>query len=139
MAYFIFLKSLRSLEEFRKKIPTSKSILNLLVQISKALLYSKIQFLLQNEISFDFWPNRPSSQPTHPAFLFLLCTEVERAHHHRPVGLTPPPWSAPTTSTKGKKIAMSPLLHSHINGALSPLQSFGNRHLQHGALKLLQC
>jgi hypothetical protein len=42
MTYYIFLKSLRSLEEFRK-IFMSKFLLNLL-QISKALINSKIQF-----------------------------------------------------------------------------------------------
>jgi hypothetical protein len=42
MAYFIFLKYLWSLEEFRKKILMSKFLLNLLVQIFKALVYSKI-------------------------------------------------------------------------------------------------
>jgi hypothetical protein len=41
MAYYIFLKSLRSLEEFRK-ILMSKFLLNLFVQISKALVNLKI-------------------------------------------------------------------------------------------------
>jgi hypothetical protein len=41
MAYYIFLKSLRSLEEFRKN-PHVKILLNLLLQISKALVNSKI-------------------------------------------------------------------------------------------------
>jgi hypothetical protein len=41
MAYYIFLKSLRSLEEFRK-IPMSKFFLIFLVQISKALVNFKI-------------------------------------------------------------------------------------------------
>jgi hypothetical protein len=36
---------LRTLEESRK-IPISKFLLNLLVHISKALVYSKIQFLI---------------------------------------------------------------------------------------------
>jgi hypothetical protein len=38
----------------------SKFLLNLLVQISKALVYSKIQFLFEKELSSDFGP---SSQP----------------------------------------------------------------------------
>jgi hypothetical protein len=56
MAYYIFLKSLRSLEEFRKNILMSKFLLNLLVQIFKALVNSKIQFLIQNILSFAFGP-----------------------------------------------------------------------------------
>jgi hypothetical protein len=55
MAYYIFPKSLRSLEEFRK-ILMSKFLLNLLVQIFKALVNSKIQFLIQNFFFFAFGP-----------------------------------------------------------------------------------
>jgi hypothetical protein len=55
MAYYIFLKSLRSLEEFRE-ILMSKFLLNLLVQISKALVNSKIQFLIQRFFFFAFGP-----------------------------------------------------------------------------------
>jgi hypothetical protein len=49
----------------------SKFLLNLILQISKALVNSKIQFLIQKFIFPDFWPNRPRgplglwpSQPT---------------------------------------------------------------------------
>jgi hypothetical protein len=55
MACYIFLKSLRSLEEFRK-ILMSKFLLNLLVQISKALINLKIQFLIQKFFFFAFGP-----------------------------------------------------------------------------------
>jgi hypothetical protein len=58
MAYYIFLKSLRSLEEFRK-ILMSKFLLNLVLQISKALVNSKIQFLIRKFIFPDFRPGRP--------------------------------------------------------------------------------
>jgi hypothetical protein len=51
------------------KILMSKFILNLLVQISKALVYSTVQFFIRKGISFNFWPNRPSGQPAHSAFL----------------------------------------------------------------------
>jgi hypothetical protein len=37
----------------------SKFLLNLLVQISKALEYSKIQFLFEKEFSSDFGPSGP--------------------------------------------------------------------------------
>jgi hypothetical protein len=39
----------------------SKFLLNLLVQISKALVYSKIQFLFEKEFSSDFGPPGPAS------------------------------------------------------------------------------
>jgi hypothetical protein len=46
----------------------SKFLLNLLLQISKALVYLKIKFLFKKEFFLHFRPNRPSGQPTHPAF-----------------------------------------------------------------------
>jgi hypothetical protein len=64
MAYFIFFKYLRSLEEFRK-ILRSKFLLNLLVQISKALVNSKIHFLIQKLFFFVFGPANPTA---HSAF-----------------------------------------------------------------------
>jgi hypothetical protein len=39
----------------------SKFLLNLLVQIFKALVYSKIQFLFRKEFSSDFGPSGPAS------------------------------------------------------------------------------
>jgi hypothetical protein len=45
----------------------SKFLLNLLLQISKALVNSKIQFLFGKEFFLRFWPNRPSGQPARPA------------------------------------------------------------------------
>jgi hypothetical protein len=56
MAYYIFLKSWRSLEEFRK---------NPLLQISKALLNSKIQFLIRK---FFFLILGPADLAAHPVF-----------------------------------------------------------------------
>jgi hypothetical protein len=72
MAYYTFLKSLRSLEEFRKKILTSKLLPNLLERISKALVNSKIQFLIRKSFflfishfrpSYPYRPTRPLAQP----------------------------------------------------------------------------
>ena len=63
MAYYIFLKSLRSLEEFRK-ILMSKFLLNLLLQISKALVNSKIQFLIRK--FFSLLLARPTPRPVRP-------------------------------------------------------------------------
>jgi hypothetical protein len=59
MAHYIFLKSLRSPEEFMK-IPISKFLLNLLLQISKAFVYSKKQFLFKNN-SPQISAQRPAS------------------------------------------------------------------------------
>jgi hypothetical protein len=68
MAYYIFLKSLRILEEFRKKILVLKFLLNLPVQISKALVNSKIQFLFRKGFLFSFGPVGPAAPPAYPAF-----------------------------------------------------------------------
>jgi hypothetical protein len=58
MAYYIFLKSLRSLEEFRKML-MSKFLLNLLLQISKALVNSKSNFYFENHFFPCFRPGQP--------------------------------------------------------------------------------
>jgi hypothetical protein len=92
MAYFIFLKYLRSLEEFRK-ILVSKFLLNLLVQISKALLYSNIQFLSENNFSSTFGPIGPvASRPIRP-FWPRAAKQAESAHQ------TAPPLPLPPTLT----------------------------------------
>jgi hypothetical protein len=66
MAYFIFLKSLRSLEEFRKnphvKIPPKSPS-----TIFQSLAIIKNQILFGKEFFLHFRPNRPSGQPAHPA------------------------------------------------------------------------
>jgi hypothetical protein len=41
----------------------SKFLLNLLLQISKALVYSKIKFLFGKDFFLHFRPNRPNGQP----------------------------------------------------------------------------
>jgi hypothetical protein len=41
-------------------------LLNLFLQISKALVNLKIQFLFGKEFFLRFWPNRPSGQPARP-------------------------------------------------------------------------
>jgi hypothetical protein len=49
----------------------SKFLLNLLLQISKALVYSKIKFLFGNEFSFTFGPIGPaSSRPNRGPLIF---------------------------------------------------------------------
>jgi hypothetical protein len=64
----------------------SKFLLNLLLQISKALVYLKIKFLFRNEFSFTFGPIGPAaSRPIRPfgpamAHLFFF---------NRPLPLSP--------------------------------------------------
>jgi hypothetical protein len=107
MAYFIFLKYLRSLEEFRK-ILMSKFLLNLLVQIYKALVYSKIKFYSEKNFSVAFDPSGLSAQPRSIFFSFppaffprphwasasqlahLALTAQPTARMWRPAGLPPP-------------------------------------------------
>jgi hypothetical protein len=55
MAYYIFLKSFRSLEEFRKN-PHAKFLLNILVQIFKALVNSKNSIFNSEILFFAFGP-----------------------------------------------------------------------------------
>jgi hypothetical protein len=65
MAYYIFLKSLRSLEEFRKnphvKIPPKSHS-----TIFQSLAIIKNQILFGKEFFLHIRPNRPSDQPAHP-------------------------------------------------------------------------
>jgi hypothetical protein len=89
MAYYIFLKSLRSLEEFRKILMT-KFLLNLLLQIFKALVNSKIQFLSEKKSSSTFGPIGLVAEPAHPA----PSSQAGRASPpgpERPGRLSPPP------------------------------------------------
>jgi hypothetical protein len=73
MAYYIFLKSLRSLEEFRKnphvKIPPKSSSTNF-----PSLGKFKIQFLFKNIYPSDFSPLGSAGLPTPPA---LACRPAQ--------------------------------------------------------------
>jgi hypothetical protein len=89
MAYYIFLKSLRSLEEFRKnphvKIPPKSPPTKF-----QSLAIIKIKFLFGKEFFFSFGPKRPSgqsarptSQPGHPPPrrpLLPQATQTRSAH-----------------------------------------------------------
>jgi hypothetical protein len=70
MSYFIFLKYLKSLEEFRKnpcvQIPPKSPCANF-----QSLSIFKNSIFIRKEFFFNFRPNRPSGQPAHPAFLAL--------------------------------------------------------------------
>jgi hypothetical protein len=126
----------------------SKFLLNLLVQISKALIYSKIKFY--SEIFFPhFRPNRPSSQPAHPEFrpsspnnpTGHLLPLPHRSQTHKvppPACLALPPQSTPTPSTGRKKWPhQSPFIPPLI-GATPPFQTPVIGAFKPGPLKLLQ-
>jgi hypothetical protein len=106
----------------------SKFLLNLLVQISKALVYSKIQFLIKK----DFF--QLSAHMAQPAAFFLLPHWSRARKPPPPAGLAPPPWSAPTTSTGGKIPAAS-LLHFSIMRRPSSSSIPDNRRLPSGGIE----
>jgi hypothetical protein len=64
-----------------------KFLLNLFVQISKALVYSKIQFLYGKEFSFNFRPKRPNIHPT--AFWPRAIQQAKLAHQATPPSIPP--------------------------------------------------
>jgi hypothetical protein len=64
----------------------SKFLLNLLLQISKALVYSKIKFLFEKEFSFTFGPIGPAaSQPSCGPLVFFFNRPLPLS----PLGLSP--------------------------------------------------
>jgi hypothetical protein len=160
MTYFIFLKSLWSLGEFRKKTLMSKLVLNLLVQISKALIYSKIKFYSEKKFPATFGPaaahfflvNQPFFSPPHwastsrpaqptltaqPATFFFL-PHRSQARTTPPADLMSPPRSTLMPPSEEKKWPhQSPFIPPLI-GAISPSSITGNWRLQPGPLKLLQ-
>jgi hypothetical protein len=157
MAYSIFLKYLRSLEEFRKdlhvKIPHKYPCANF-----QSLGIFKNQILFRKEFFHHF-------RPSHARFLFFstgrfspfrlgLGLSAAPAHPHGPTGhLLPPPapeprahdatagrphaapWSTPMTSTGRKIMASSILLQSPIKQCHFPSSITSNRRLQSGAIE----
>jgi hypothetical protein len=65
-----------------------------------------------------------------PAFFFLHLHRSRLRKPSPPADLAPPPRSATTTSTEGKKLPHHPSFISPLNGALSPLQCPDHRRLQ---------
>jgi hypothetical protein len=138
----------------------SKFLLNLLLQIFKASVYSKIKFLFGTEYFFTSSPSvfRPSRGPFSFSFFFQLAAPLSPlglglsaspAHPHSPTSrLLPPPApepsaqaaaasqpraaprSTPMTSTGRKIMAASLLLHSPIKRCHFPSSTPGNRRLQ---------
>jgi hypothetical protein len=70
----------------------SKFLLNLLLQISKALVNSKIQFLFKNNFSSEFSPLGPAGLPTPPALACRSAQAVQPLHSpNRPAHLASQP------------------------------------------------
>jgi hypothetical protein len=142
----------------------SKFLLDLLVQISKALVYSKIKFYSKKNFPRHFRPTQPFGPvsfslpddfPSPPPLGLGLPAGL--AHPHGPTGhLLPPP--APTLGVHGaaagrpraasmvnptpppeeKKMPASVPIISPITRRHFPSSITGNRHLQCRPLKLLQ-
>jgi hypothetical protein len=129
----------------------SKFLLNLLLQISKALVYSKIKFYSEKNFP-HFWPNRPSSQPAHPDFWpsRSLYFPFQPGVPPLPTGPRPlhRPSRPPSSSSRRphgrprcpppeekKQTAGSIPLHSPINQRHSPSSNTSNWHLQTGAIE----
>jgi hypothetical protein len=124
----------------------SKFLLNLLVQISKALVYSKINFYLEKNSLRHFWPTRPfgpiffffyrpiflpsptrpwpSGRPS-PQHTFFLLPHRRRARTAPPpTCLAPPPRSLRRSHRKRKMAASISPSYPPINRCHSPpLQS----------------
>jgi hypothetical protein len=58
----------------------SKFLLNFLVQISKALTYSKIQFLSEKKSSLTFGPSGQAGRASPPDLLGRAANQAEPAH-----------------------------------------------------------
>jgi hypothetical protein len=145
MAYFIFLQSLRSLEEFRKnphvKITPKSPCANL-----QSLGIFKTQILFGKEFSPSI-SDHPAFRPSHGPFSFFfqpadfpsppplgLDLPASRAHHHGPIGHR----SSSSSRTEAKHGASTGRekrphlipLHPPINRHHSPLFNPRNWRLQ---------
>jgi hypothetical protein len=113
MAYYIFLKSLRSPEEFRKnphvKIPTKSPSTNF-----PSLGKFKIQFLFEKNSSSEFSTLGPAGLPTPPA---LACRPAQAIHPlsahaaSQPTRPSGPHGTRPSSSSR-RPSAASPFSHA---------------------------
>jgi hypothetical protein len=106
MSYNIFLKSLRSLDKFRKnphiKIPSQSPCINF-----QSPNIFKIQFVFSNDFSFKFQPN------IHPTFWPRAAQQAEPAHQVMP----PFPSSLPHLSRWLRHLLLS---HRHAKAIALP-------------------
>jgi hypothetical protein len=136
MAYFIFLKYLRSLKKFRKnphvKIPPKSPPTNF-----QSLGIFKNQILYEKEFSITFGPFGLSAQPRPTCFFptgrspsphwalaswpaHLALSAQPTAHRWRPTGLPPP-----TQKSVSPRAAFAPLRAWLIGGPHLSSPSFG--------------
>jgi hypothetical protein len=103
MAYYIFLKSLRSLEEFRKnphvKIPPKSPS-----TIFQSLVTIKNQILFRKEFFLHFRPNRPSARPIPACVAFAYLPKAVSSSSLRSPTTTPSP---SVTATRARLSASS--------------------------------
>jgi hypothetical protein len=92
----------------------SKFLLNLLLQISKALVNSKIQFLIQKFFFLDFGP--ANLGPTRPSAQLALASLSSPAGRSPQAG---PSYSARALRWRNCRSALSPLIHAFRLGAFS--------------------
>jgi hypothetical protein len=87
----------------------SKFLLNLLLQISKALVYSKIKFLFGKEFSFTFGPIGPAASRTSrgPLVFFPLAAPLSPLGLSLSAGISRPLGLADRTSVEPCPIAAS--------------------------------
>jgi hypothetical protein len=132
MAYFIFLKYLDSLEDFRKNTHVKILPKCPCANFQSLGILKKIQFLIRKDF-FQLSAQRPASPSgllahmAQSAVFFILPHQSRACKPPLPAGLTPPPWSASTTSTGEKIIAASLLLHFPIKRHPSPSSIPDNR------------
>jgi hypothetical protein len=100
MAYFIFRKYLDSLEDLRKN-PHVKSLINLLVQISKLCQKSEFQINFEKVLFLELGPAQVSAQPPGP---WPSAGQLSPPPHSswtsasRPARPTPAPSPSPSSS-----------------------------------------
>jgi hypothetical protein len=102
MAYFISLKYLRSLEQFRKnpcvQIPPKSLCANF-----QSLGIFKKSIFIRKELFLNFRPNRPSGQPAHPTFL----APSGQAGRAGPLGRPAFPFLPPSLSWRHRCLLLS--------------------------------
>jgi hypothetical protein len=109
--HLIFLKYLRSLEEFRKnpcvKIPPNSPCANF-----QSLGIFKHSIFIRKENFFNFRPNRPSGQPAHLTFWSRAAKQAEPAHQ------ATPPLPPSLTESAAPPPSLTPLRHGHHTASL---------------------
>jgi hypothetical protein len=123
MAYYTFLKSLKSPEEFRKnpiiKIPHKSPPTNFQsLGIFKNPIFIPKRFFLQLSAQSAQQPAGPSGLLAQPTFFFLLLHQNRARKPPPPVGLMPPHGRPRPPPPKGKNLLCHPSFISPLNVCL---------------------